>query len=450
VLLALIVAYSLALIALGGWISRRVRETSDFFVGGRSLGAGLLFATFLAANIGAGSTVGATSYGYTDGLAAWWWNGSAGIGSLILAFWIGPRIWREAKRFNLLTVGDFLERHFGRDVRLLAAALIWLGSLLILCAQLKGAAEVLHAVAGISLALGAFIGVAAAATYFALGGLLGAAWVNRVQLVVVLAGFALAAPLAAGEAGGLGALLSEESSFWRGEHVGWPTLFLLGPAFFLSPGLVQKAYGARSVGALRRGVAWNGIALMLFALMPVVIGLVARSLHPALERPDMALPTVLAENVPTMVGALALAAVFSAEISSADAVLFMLSTSGARDFYQGLLRPEATDADLLRVARVLAIAAGILGYLLTFVFNSVVSALTVFYAVMVVTLFAPILGGLFLPSGGRRAALFAMVVGVVVLFAVDISTAGVGFGWASPTFIGLASSTAAYGLAAAS
>ena len=65
---------------------------------GRALPALLLFATMLAANIGAGSTVGAASLGYRQGLSAWWWNGSAGIGSLLLAWWIGPRIWREAKR----------------------------------------------------------------------------------------------------------------------------------------------------------------------------------------------------------------------------------------------------------------------------------------------------------------------------------------------------------------
>ena len=37
--------------------------------------------------------------------------------------------------------------------------------------------------------------------------------------------------------------------------------------------------------------------------------------------------------LPPAVGALALAAVFSAEISTADAVLFMLATSGSRDLY---------------------------------------------------------------------------------------------------------------------
>src|ERR687890_823428 len=87
-------AYTLALMALGLWIGRRVRGVSDFFVAGRRLGPGLIFATMLAANIGAGSTVGATGLGYRDGLSAWWWVGSAGIGSVILACWIGPAIRR--------------------------------------------------------------------------------------------------------------------------------------------------------------------------------------------------------------------------------------------------------------------------------------------------------------------------------------------------------------------
>ena len=61
--LLVIVLYSIAQIALGLWISRRVKGSSDFFVVGRCLGQGLLFATFLAANIGGGSTIGATGLG---------------------------------------------------------------------------------------------------------------------------------------------------------------------------------------------------------------------------------------------------------------------------------------------------------------------------------------------------------------------------------------------------
>jgi len=439
-----IIGYSVALIALGLWISRSVRESSDFFVGGRSLSAGLLFSTFLAANIGAGSTVGATGYAYTDGFAAWWWNGSAGLGSLVLAFWVGPKIWTEAKRLGLLTVGDFLEHHFGRPVRVLAATLIWLGSLTILGAQIKGAAEVLHVSSGMPLTVGALIAAVAATSYFAFGGLLSAASVNRVQLVVLMAGFVAAAPFAAGAVGGFGVVLTDDSNFWRGPNVGWPTLFLLGPAFFLSPGLVQKAFGARDAPTLRRGIAANGLALMAFACLPMLIGLVARTLHPGLERPDMALPTVLSADVPSAVGALALAAIFSAELSSADAVLFMLSTSGARDFYKGLIRPAATDHEVLRMARLLAAVAGLIGFLLTFVFDSVVSALTMFYSIMVVTLFAPILGGLYLPRAGRWGAIAAMLVGVATLFVTQLATDGAGYGWAAPHFLGLVASAITY------
>ena len=128
--LILLIAYSVAQIALAIWIGRRVRTAGDFFVAGRSLGPGLLFSTMLAANIGAGSTVGATGLGYRDGLAAVWWVGSAAIGSLILALWIGPAIRRAAATHDLRTVGDFLEFRFGVHVRTTIAALLWVGAIL--------------------------------------------------------------------------------------------------------------------------------------------------------------------------------------------------------------------------------------------------------------------------------------------------------------------------------
>ena len=146
---ALLIAYAALFVMLGLWVGRRA-GSSDFFVGGRRLGAGLVFSTFLAANIGASSTVGASSLGFAEGLSAWWWNGSAGIGSLILAFSVGPRMWREASVHGDLTLGDFLERRYGRAMRGLVATLIWFGTLSILAAQLLGVAAVLNVAAGFS------------------------------------------------------------------------------------------------------------------------------------------------------------------------------------------------------------------------------------------------------------------------------------------------------------
>jgi SSS family solute:Na+ symporter len=84
-------------------VARFVRGSSDFFVAGRRLGPTLIFTTVLAANIGAGATVGAAGLGYQDGISAWWWNGSSAIGSVFLALFIGPRVWRVATQLKLFT-----------------------------------------------------------------------------------------------------------------------------------------------------------------------------------------------------------------------------------------------------------------------------------------------------------------------------------------------------------
>src|SRR5262249_57142455 len=120
-----------------------------FFVAGRQLGPGLIFSTMPAANIGGGSTVGATGLGYRDGLSAWWWVGSAAAGSAVLALWIGPRIRRVAAARDLKTVGDFLELRYGRQVRASVSVLLWLGSLAIPAGQLIAVATSLDVVAGV-------------------------------------------------------------------------------------------------------------------------------------------------------------------------------------------------------------------------------------------------------------------------------------------------------------
>ena len=93
---ALLVGYSAALTALGLWIARKVRGPADFFVAGRRLTWPYIAATMLAANIGAGATVAATGLAYQEGVNAWFWNASAGLGSLVLATVVGPRIWALA------------------------------------------------------------------------------------------------------------------------------------------------------------------------------------------------------------------------------------------------------------------------------------------------------------------------------------------------------------------
>jgi solute:Na+ symporter, SSS family len=439
--LTLLLVYSALQIALGLWIGRRVKSAGDFFVAGRGLGPGLVLATFVAANIGAGSTVGASGLGYRDGLSAWWWVGSAGIGSLVLGLAVGPRIRRLAEAHDLRTVGDFLEYRYARAVRGIIAALLWVGTLAILAGQLIAMSEILNAVAGVPKWAGCLIGGAVATTYFTAGGLLTSAWVNLVQVTVKLVGFSLALILVLSRVGGLSGIQAATAgdvgywNFWAGGGSGWRYLALLAPAFIVSPGLLQKVYGARDDRAVRMGVVGNAIVLLLFAFIPPILGMAARTLHPDLPRQEQALPTLLTLDLPPLVGSLGLAAVFSAEVSSADAILFMLATSLSQDLYRRFLKPSASEGEVLKVARAAAVTGGALGVGLAIMAPTVIDALSVFYSLVSVSLFVPVLAGLYLRKTGTPEALAAIAAGIAGLVAARLGTGGGGA--LPPVLVGL-------------
>jgi SSS family solute:Na+ symporter len=436
------------------WTARLVRTSGDFFVASRSLGPGLIFASMLAANIGSGATVGVTGLAYRDGISAWWWSGSAGLASFVLAFWVGPRIWTLARDHGFLTTGDFLEFRYGPAVRGVISVLLLLGTLAILAGQIIAGAAILNVLTGAPRWVGSVIGGAIMTIYFTAGGLLGTAMVNTVQLAVMLAGFLLALPFVVGAAGGPGPLFASvpphfsDIAFSAGPGSGWTLLFLTGPAFIVSPGLIQKAYGAAGPAALRKGVAFNAVALMLFAFLPVLLGIAARAMLPGIEDPNLVLPTLLRERLPAWLGALAMAAVFSTEVDTCDAILFMISTSASKDLYKRHLRPDATDAELLRIARIAAVAGGTLGVLLSVYLSTVIGALTIFYSLLGVSLFVPIIGGLYTTRAESAAALAAIAAGVGTLLAVRFG-AGPAYPWLDPSLAGLAAAAVAFTAVAA-
>ena len=452
---ALLSVFVVLQIAVGLWIGRRSRGASDFFVAGRSLPAPLVFGTFLAANIGAGSTIGAASLGYSVGVGGWWWNASAGLGSLIFALWAGPKLWTLARTHGFLTLGDFLEWRYGRSVRALTSALIWFVSLSILAGQLLGASSILQVVAGLPRWVGAVTAAAVVVVYFVAGGLLSSAWVNLVQLTVKLSGFAIALPLALATVGGWSGLRSSEAlpaHFFDMTGASGASLWLLpllAPAFIVSPGLVQKAYGAVDARAVRVGVGLNAVALVAFAIVPVTLGMIARVHHPGLPSADLALPVLLGSELPPLVGALTLASVFAAEVSAADAVLFMLSTSLAQDLYRRFLAPDAGDTQIVRVARWSAGTAAAAGLGMALVLPTVVDALKIFYSVLTVALFVPVVSALLWTRPGSIEALTSIAAGLTAMLAVYLASGGQGVAGIPPVVAGLLGASCGFGGAAA-
>ncbi len=79
---------------------------------------------------------------------------------------------------------------------------------------------------------------------------------------------------------------------------------ILVPSFMVSPGLVQKVYGARDVRTVRWGVGLNSLGQAIFAFVPPVLGLCAFAAMPHLADAELALPAVMKTPPAAMAGSL--------------------------------------------------------------------------------------------------------------------------------------------------
>ena len=435
-MLTFIIIFALILVILGAYIGQRAQSASDFFVGGRNFNSGILFTTLIAANLGAGSTVGVAALAYTHGLSAWWWIGSAGIGSMILAFIVGPKIWRIARENNFYTLSDYLDKRYSKFFSGIIALMMSIGTLALFSGQLLGIAWILEVVAGVPKIYGVITGALVTTLYFAAGGLLSGAFVNIIEVAVILAGFIVALPFVWNYTGGLEGIKSHVANSSYFDFFGMGSTAIIGyivmlvPSFFISPGLIGKVFAARDERAIKIGTALNGLVQLFFAIIPVIIGMSAYACFPDLTRADLALPTAMKNMMPFFAASLALAAIFAAEVSTADTVLYMLAGSLTNDIYKRFFHPNISDKNLLTLSRFTTIICGILGVILALRLESIISALTIFYSLMSVSLSAPLIFGLFSKRASNLGAIFSAVAGIALtLFITFYKNNAVDFGF---------------------
>jgi SSS family solute:Na+ symporter len=125
----------------------------------------------------------------------------------------------------------------------------------------------------------------------------------------------------------------------------------------------------------------------------------------------------------------------------------MLATSASKDIYKRFIAPGATDAQLLKVGRGAAVAGGILGVLLAMWLDTVIGALTIFYSLLVVTLFVPIVGGLYARAARPISALASIAAGVLTLFVFSIGLFGSMTAGLDPTLTAISAAALAFGVA---
>lgn len=432
--LVVIALYAVLLIAVGVIISRRVKGADDFFVGGRKMATFLLFITLVAPNIGAGSTVGVAGMGFTSGISAAWWIIASAVGTFILAFIIGPKIWEIAKNHGFYTLGDYLEYRYNRYLRGLISLMMAIGTLAIFAGQLMGIGWILSVVADIDKTTSVLIASAVVVLYFCAGGFLSAVYANLIEACVKLIGFIVAVPLVLSFVGGFDGLhdkvvanmadAAQSAAYFSFDGLGSTVIMgfflMLMPSFFLSPALIGKVYSAKDKNTVRLSTFLCGVVMLLFSVIPVILGMAAYAIAPDLPQRDLALPYVMKECMPFWASALALAAIFSAEISAADAVLYMITTSFTKDLYKSFINPSVSDEKLIKGGRIVTVLAGVIGIGLAIVLPNVISALSIFYSLMSVSITAPLLFGLFTKKSSAASAIAAAVIGVIVTVGLEL------------------------------
>lgn len=436
-----IIGYAVLLIGIGWFIGKHVKNASDFFVGNRQFSWKLLFTTLIAANIGAGSTVGVTGLAFKHGVSSWWWIGCSAMGSVLLAYIVGPKIWAIGKKYNLYTMGDYLDLRYARIFRGITSSMMVIGTLALFSGQLIGISWILNVVAAIDKTTGIIIGALVVTLYFMAGGILSATIVNIVEVAVIFAGFCLAAPFALNSIGGWPALENavalnladpaKTEAYFAWDGIGSTTIvgyfLMLVPAFCISPGLIGKIYSAENVRAVKIGTMLNALVQFAFAFLPMILGICAFAAFPNLGNAELALPMAMKELMPFGVSALALAAIFAAEVSTADSVLFMLATSISKDLYKTFVRPEATDEELLKFTRIVTLCCGFAGILLALMMPNIITALTIFYSLMTVSMGAPFLFGLFSERVSVQGASISAMLGVLTTVGLTFLNDGEGF-----------------------
>jgi len=418
VLLTLVV-YKLVLVGVGIWAARRSRDEGAFFLGGRGLGPWVAAISYSSSASSAWTLLGMSGVAYLVGVSALWIVLGTVIGMLVAWYWIAPRLMVFSREHDQLTVTDFLLHGSGgraRSLLALSSSLIVLVSFVFyVAAQFQGAGNTFAATFELSMRDSILIGAAIILVYTLLGGFWAVSVTDTIQ-GLLMAATALLLPVAAvlacggpaGFAAGLRAVSTPAQLSLTGGNAG---LVAAGIVFgglavgavntYGQPHLLVRFMALRDGRALRQArlitLFWY---LIVFGGM-ALLGLAGHILHPGLANPETVFFVLIESLFPTLLGAVLLAAVLSAIMSTADSQLLVAASAVAHDL--GLDRRFPRRAMLvsrLSVVTVVALAVAVALYLPERIFDRVLFAWVALGSAFGPLVFVRLAGG---RVTGRRA-----------------------------------------------
>ena len=440
---SVLVLYLGAMVGIGWWFMRReaASTTEAYFRGGQSVPvwvAGLsIFATMLSSL----TFMGIPARAFQTDIS--WYVGQLGL--LLVVPVVSAFYLPFFRKLDLTSAYEYLERRFGLACRLFASAsfmLLHLGRIaIVLYLPALALASVADVSVGASIAV---IGILCI-VYTLMGGIQAVVWTDAVQALVLMGGALLCLVLAVARCDGgllgvlevaradgklLGSLTYADLDVSDATTSFWVILVAFGfnslISYTSSQDVVQRYVTTKDLAGARRSLTvnlWMSLAgALLFFLLGTALYAFYKThpgrLDPAMAAPDAILPFFILQELPVGVSGLIIAAIFAASQSTVSSSLNSLATCFVKDIDARVMRPGREDAEYLRSAQWVVLAAGLasVGIALYMAASGIDSAFKQFNTL--IGLAAGSLGGLFaLGVFTRRANAKGALVGALVGFA---------------------------------
>ncbi|WP_292396225.1 sodium:solute symporter family protein [Methanoculleus sp. UBA303] len=439
----LIGLYFVVLIGIGSWASKKIKNTEDYILAGRSLGF-WVFTILIVCSICSGmSLLGVSGFGYSSGWPGIWEQIFVPLAASFCIIAFGVKLHTVGRERGYLTIEDYLAERFEspRALRGLSAISGIVVSLIYLVGQYAAISIVLVWLFGIPHWQALLISGVIITAYTVVGGLYAVSWTGLFQGGILIFGVLLMAPPVIASAGGLAhintVLAGVDPNFvepWFPSPAYAPYAyatpeFLVSFGLLLMVGLACAPHVVNNVLAVKEKRYFKWAPLIAFGIYAVVMllvkftGFAVRSL---VEEGTLVLPNAVnAQDYAFIVGvehampnvafwALFAVIVLAAVMSTTDRLMLTVGTMFAWDVYKNILRPSASDKEVLLVSKV-AIVLGAGGTLLLAINPPEMLAWLIWMGigVMLATFAVPLLAGLYWRGATGGGAIASMATGLV-------------------------------------
>lgn len=429
------IAYLILMLAIGYYAYQRTSSSTDYFLGGRTLGPWPAALSAGASDMSGWLLLGVPGYAYASGLEATWICGGLLAGSWINWLVNAKRLRTYSITTDAITIPDFLSRRFldnSKLIQTISAFFILLFFLFYTSSGLVAGGKLFETVFGLDYKIAVVIGALCVVAYTLFGGFLAVAWTDLVQGLLMSAAL-LIVPIAAMSGGftqvdiDLNNINPELLNIWtsaKGEPltaIAIISLVAWGLGYFGQPHILARFKATRSnkdlTTARRIAVVWTALS-MAGAIMVGLVGLIYVNGHPTLEIADGEKIFMILVNAvfhPVMAGIL-LAAILAAIMSTADSQLLVSSSALAEDFYKQVFKKDATPEQVVVVGRIAVVGVSVLALMLAMNPDSSVLGLVSYAWAGFGAAFGPaIVLSLYWSKMNRNGALVGIVVGGVTI-----------------------------------